>query len=320
MNLVLFFVISIIFCTSVEEGHFSLFKSIFKKRYGTNSEEKKAFEAFKDNLKTVEFLNEKYKGKTTFGYTKFMDMSQQEFQSKVLHQVPKEKLRKGKRVVKTIKKILDTPKYWDWEENGAVTTVKDQGSCGSCWSFSAVGNIEGVWQRAGNPLMDLSTQQVIDCDSLSKGCDGGWMDNAYSYVINTGGIEKEEDYKYEQKQGKCRVNRKLFVANISNAIDMFLDEELIRDYLYDNNPLSAAMNANFLQFYKEGILDPEDCTSEILNHGVLLVGYGTSNGMPYWRVKNSWGTSWGEKGYFRISRGKDQCGIAEAVASSIIEN
>ncbi|CAH8494782.1 unnamed protein product [Dicrocoelium dendriticum] len=226
------------------------------------------------------------------------------------------------RGLKTTKRMrLGLPnKRLDWRQKGAVTPVEDQGRCGSCWAFSVVGNIESQYYLSGRNLTVLSKQQLVDCDRLDDGCDGGYPPQTYSEVIRLGGLVSGADYPYEARRGSCRLNKSQIVANINLALLLPRDEEYQAKYLGARGPLSTVLNAKPLQFYRSGIFSPPFllCSNRDLNHAVVTVGYGQDGRFPYWIVKNSWGTDWGEEGYFRIRRGRGVCGIDRMVTTAVI--
>jgi len=216
------------------------------------------------------------------------------------------------------------PTSVDWVSAGAVTPVKNQGNCGSCWSFSATGAVEGVYgvTHLSDPnyvLPDLSEQQLVSCDTVDGGCNGGWMDDAFNWVVGNGGLCSESDYPYvsgtttenESCVTGCSpvagTDIKGWVDVNPGSVDDLMDAAALQ-------PVSIAIQANQLSFqlYKSGVLDGR--CGQNLDHGVLLVGYGTwTDGTPYWKVKNSWGTSWGMDGYILIERSDaDLCGVLDA--------
>ncbi|XP_028392183.1 cathepsin L1-like [Dendronephthya gigantea] len=208
------------------------------------------------------------------------------------------------------------PSSVDWREKGYVTRVKNQGSCGSCWAFSATGSLEGQhFKKTGN-LISLSEQNLVDCTLWygNRGCSGGLMDNAFRYVKDYG-IDTEESYPYKGVQSLfCFYNSADVGATCSGYVDIKNgSEKQLQSAVGTVGPISAAMDADHssFQLYHSGVYDESDCCSTDLNHGVLVVGYGTLDGKDYWLVKNSWGTDWGIKGYIMMSRNKgNQCGIA----------
>jgi len=202
----------------------------------------------------------------------------------------------------------------DWVAKGAVTPVKDQGQCGSCWAFSATGGIEGAVFLAGKGLTSVSEQQLVDCAGTegNQGCNGGLMDYAFQYVIKSKGIGSEASYKYTARDGTCK--KVASVSTISSFVDVATNEAALL-VAVNKQPISIAIEADqaCFQFYTSGILDDASC-GQNLDHGVLLTGYGTEGSKDYWRVKNSWGASWGDKGFIRFIRGKKQCGLQLAAS------
>jgi len=200
----------------------------------------------------------------------------------------------------------------DWSTKGAVTGVKDQGSCGSCWAFSTTGSMEGTIFLLKGHLTSLSEQQLVDCAGSygNAGCNGGLMDNAFKYAEKNG-LCTEAAYPYTARDGTCKSSSCTASADtkISNYKDVAHNENALGSSV-DITPISVAIEADQsgFQLYKSGVFS--GVCGQNLDHGVLAVGYGTDSGQDYWKVKNSWGTSWGEQGYIRMIRNKDECGIA----------
>lgn len=211
---------------------------------------------------------------------------------------------------------LDRPDMVDWRDEGYVTPVKDQGQCGSCWSFGATGSMEGAIFKKTGELVSLSEQNLVDCDKKSSACQGGLEIYAFDYVISNGGINTEADYPYQSGDGshhQCRFDDSNRVLTISSYDEYPRDEENLTDKLATEGPISVGIDAGqrSFQFYSSGIYYEEDCHTLLLNHAVLAVGYGTQADGDYYIVKNSWGTSWGDAGYILMSRNRNNnCGIA----------
>ncbi|KAH8240332.1 hypothetical protein KR032_010470 [Drosophila birchii] len=205
----------------------------------------------------------------------------------------------------------------DWRSKGAVTGVKNQGSCGSCWAFSATGSLEGQHFRKTGKLVSLSEQNLVDCSGSygNKGCGGGFMTWAFKYIKDNGGIDTEESYPYKAKNDKCKFNRATIGATVTGFVTLPIgDEKKLAETVATIGPVSVAIHvtASF-QHYRSGIYIEPNCDPKQLNHGVLVVGYGSENGKDFWLVKNSWGSSWGDKGYIKMLRnGNNQCGISTA--------
>jgi len=203
----------------------------------------------------------------------------------------------------------------DWRERYKVSSVKNQGSCGSCWAFSSVGAVESAWAIKHNILYNLSEQELIDCSTQNNGCEGGSMDLAFQYIIENG-LCSNLSYPYTAEEEQCNNTCKSLVK-ISNYSDIIQNKEKILMKAVQHQPVSVAIQANkrSFQMYKSGIYSDPDCGFQ-LDHGVLLVGYGYDKdlNMDYWIIKNSWSESWGENGYIRIQRNIDDsrglCGIA----------
>ncbi|XP_063138486.1 cathepsin S isoform X1 [Rattus norvegicus] len=209
------------------------------------------------------------------------------------------------------------PDSVDWREKGCVTNVKYQGSCGSCWAFSAVGALEGQLKLKTGKLVSLSAQNLVDCSTEekygNKGCGGGFMTEAFQYIIDNGGIDSEASYPYKAMDEKCHYDPKNRAATCSRYIELpFGDEEALKEAVATKGPVSVGIDASHSSFflYQSGVYDDPSCTENV-NHGVLVVGYGTLDGKDYWLVKNSWGLHFGDQGYIRMARNnKNHCGIA----------
>ncbi|KAF3446385.1 hypothetical protein FNV43_RR11564 [Rhamnella rubrinervis] len=310
------------------EHHFTNFKKEFGKTYATQEEHDFRFAIFKSNLRRAR-RHQKLDPSAVHGVTKFSDLTAGEFRRKFLG------LRRLRLPADAHKAPIlptnDLPADFDWRDHGAVTPVKDQGSCGSCWAFSTTGALEGAHFLETGDLLSLSEQQLVDCDhecdpeergACDSGCNGGLMTTAYEYTFKAGGLELEKDYPYTgTDRGSCKFDKSKVAASVSNFSVVSLDEDQIAANLVKHGPLSVGINAIFMQTYVGGVSCPYICGKH-LDHGVLLVGYGSAGfapirlkEKPYWVIKNSWGEGWGEQGYYKICRGRNVCGVDSMVST-----
>ena len=224
------------------------------------------------------------------------------------------------------------PEAFDWRDKNVVAGVKDQGSCGSCWSFATCANLEGLYAQKKGVVKTFSEQFLVDCDTEDSACNGGLMERAFAWIKNNnGGFMYESDYPYTGKKGTCSPDATKYVdmkvtgyVKLGESSSVFapVDEDEIKEFLYETGPLAIALNASPLNTYKSGIIDLASwrCSTSGINHAVTLVGYGVDASKGnYWIVKNSWGANWGEEGYFRIARGKATCGINYYITTATVE-
>ena len=314
-------------CTKNVHDNFVKFINKFNKKYNSIEEMSYRMGVFAHNLVIAKHQNTYYKNYYSSVDNQFSDLTESEFEN-----IQGTKISIKKREIDS---ILINNNYSnlkvnsiDWRKEGIVSDIKDQGMCGSCWTFSTVAAIESAYAKKYGDKINLSEQNLIDCvknDELDKGqpccngCNGGLMDNAFDYIIRKqfGGIDTEESYPYEGKNDNCRFNQSEIGAKITSWIDITAGDEIaLANAVAKNGVVSVALDASKQwQLYKAGILVPKElfgCSSDPnkADHGVVIVGYGTENNVDYWIVRNSWGTSWGEKGYIRLIRGQNACGIA----------
>jgi len=273
---------------------------------------------FSANAARVQELNDRNDG-AYFALNKFADLTAEEFRA-YLGYKPSAAARNVS--VLNLPKVA-APDTFDWISQGKVTAVKDQGQCGSCWAFSATENIESVWLIAKSLTPSnfdvLAPQQIVDCDKNDDGCNGGDTPTAYEYVIKAGGMDTEQSYPYHARDGKCAfkpADVEVKISGYSYATKSRNEDEM-KTAVATVAPLSICVDAEPWQFYNSGIMKRAQCGLS-LDHCVQITGYNTGASTPYWVVRNSWGTNWGEKGYIRLEYGTNTCGVAEEATTATI--
>ena len=301
---------------------FNELRFFHKKTYNSTVELYLRFNTFLKNYNKIMMFNNIEKSHY-LRINKFFDLTEDEFNEQYcscFKKTLKNKLYLSKTDCSLDKKqnINDLPESVDWRLKNAVTPIKNQGNCGSCWSFSATGAIEGAWAIKYDQLYSLSEQQMIDCSRSygNFGCQGGEMESAFKYAIDYP-LCTEEDNPYYAENKECINNPKCTpVVNVTSCSYLIPnDQQHLKEVVF-KQPVSVAIeaDASIFQFYQGGVITDKSCGTN-LNHGVLIVGYGIENDTPYWLIKNSWGKDWGDNGYVKILRSDDTndkgiCGIA----------
>lgn len=274
---------------------------------------------FAKNLEVIEDLRKNERGSAEYSYlTPFADLSPDEFSSR-LGLIPSGLDLQVAGPFST-DGLLDA---FDWRENGFTNHIKNQLSCGSCWTFSVIANIEGAGFKETGQLVRLSEQELLDCSSkgtgtgTNAGCGGGFTDGTMQWMIDSGvGLEYEEDYPYKAKGSTCVHQKANEIVKISNFMLIPKAEDQIAAAMMQYGVLSAEANANNWHLYERGIYDQDACINAGLNHGIALVAYGSEDGTPYWTIRNSWGMGYGEKGHIRLVRGRGMCGVQKRVVTA----
>jgi len=312
----------------------------FNKVYSTDTERSTRFENFKATIQKNARLNQ-LNPTATYGLNKFSDMSDAERKQYLSKPISAQAA-----VLTCLATGVDAsrnrfegrkfalPASFDWRALGKISPVKDQGQCGSCWTFSTTGAMESAYavKNNVNATTLLSEQAIVDCSTgcapedgqsvCNQGCNGGWPWTAVSDLMTFGGLPVESDYPYTAADGTCVISGKKLFAKPSNYSCLSGPDQSggpsdevtqMPTYLMKGGALSIALNAEMFFSYTSGVMDSTSCEGTQLDHAVLIVGWGVQNNVQYWIVKNSWGAAWGESGYVRMARGKNLCGMAAAV-------
>lgn len=279
-----------------QASSFEQFKADFGKRYTKEGEEQYRKNIFLRNLIRIQEHNANPANTYQQGVNQFTDLTQAEFEAIYLTlQVPKRTYKEVESVV-----TMSSSGEIDWQKAGKVTPIKNQGGCGSCWAFSATAAQESAILLAGGESVSLSEQQLVDCSRSygNQGCNGGWMDSAFEYAIDHG-LTTTSAYPYVARDQACKIDSGDY--KVDNYVDVPGCDSLLN--ALSARPVSVAVDASVWSPYKSGILS--NCGLNV-NHGVLLIGATDE----YWKIKNSWGTSWGESGLIRLTRG-NTCAICQ---------
>ncbi|KAF7058364.1 hypothetical protein CFC21_065439 [Triticum aestivum] len=299
-----------------------LWMAKFGRAYADAEEKLSRQEVFAANAQHVDAVNRAGDRTYTLGLNQFSDLTDDEFLEMHLgyrHQrgvdyAPVAAVNMSKAAAG---QFQDTPDSMDWRAQGALTQVKNQLSCGSCWAFAAVAATEGLVKIATGDLISMSEQQVLDCTGGANTCNAGDINAALRYVAASGGLQPEAAYAYNGQQGACRSGGVMpnSVASVGAPrwATLYGDEGALQE-LAASQPVAVGVEASDPDFrhYMSGVYSGSSSCGQRLNHAVTVVGYGADgSGQEYWVVKNQWGTGWGEAGYMRLSRGNGaNCGIA----------
>uniref|UniRef100_A0A0D6R7U7 Peptidase C1A papain C-terminal domain-containing protein n=1 Tax=Araucaria cunninghamii TaxID=56994 RepID=A0A0D6R7U7_ARACU len=306
--------------TSATALQFAEFALRYGKNYGSLSELVQRYNVFVGNMELIESTNS-MNLPYTLGVNEFADLTWEEFKGHRLG------ASQNCSATKSNHKMTDAvlPETKDWREVGIVSPVKNQGHCGSCWTFSTTGALEAAYTQATGKTVSLSEQQLVDCAGAFNnfGCSGGLPSQAFEYIKYNGGLDTEETYPYTAKDGVCKYDVNNVGAKVADAVNISLGaEDELKHAVGLVRPVSVAFEViNEFRFYKGGVFTSTHCAQGPMdvNHAVLAVGYGVSEeGTPYWIIKNSWGESWGVNGYFSMEMGKNMCGVATCASYPVV--
>jgi len=321
------------------------FKVQYGRNYHTLHEELHRRELWEANLQLIAEHNSQPGITFTMGVNSFSDMTEEEVQQR-LGLVPMDIAHHGNHMRDTHRDLtsfynLDIegfgvnprfiPDSVDLREEGCINHVKDQGSCGSCYSFSAVGALESYQCLETGHMVSLSEQNIIECswEQGNNGCSGGWMDWVFLYVYENGGIDTEAYYPYVSGEdgvdnGTCQYSAAPSDVGATCMGWVYLpngDEEAMQQAIAQKGPVSIAYDVlTDFMYYESGVYSSQNCSQYQLNHAMLVVGYGTEMDQDYWLLKNSWGEDWGDEGYIKVARNMDNnCGIASVGVYPVVE-
>ncbi|EHB04864.1 Cathepsin W [Heterocephalus glaber] len=319
---------------------FKLFQIQFNKSYSNPAEHARRLDIFVHNLAMAQRLQEEDLGTAEFGVTPFSDLTEEEFgQLYGNWRAAKKDLRVGRKVRFEKQELI--PPSCDWRKApNIISPVKYQGKCNCCWAIAAAGNIEALWNIRFKQSVEVSVQELLDCGRCGDGCLGGYVWDAFITVLNYSGLASEKDYRF---RGRANIHRCLApfykkVAWIQDYVMLPRNEHTMARYVATQGPITVLINQMLLQHYRQGIIraTPSTCDPWLVNHYVLLVGFGKEeekkgsekdlsqsnhlprHSTPYWILKNSWGAHWGEQGYFRLHQGSNTCGITRSPLTACI--
>jgi cathepsin L len=313
------------------EELFQGFIQQFQRRYESAEERAYRKAVFLENHNFITSFNSKGDATFTLKMNHFGDMDRDEFSKTMTPKIQRPETNGANGIHDISSNVNDIPASIDWRDYGAVTMVKDQGACGSCWTFGSTGALEGAWKIKNNQLVSLSEQQIVDCAWINwgadgestLGCNGGFAAPAYQWIINNGGIATESDYVYLAQDGMCRASDRSSGVQVSGYVNVTSFSEDALQSAVAMGPVAIAIDASLdtFRFYGSGVYYDPKCRSgfDFLDHEVLAIGYGVLNGSDYWLVKNSWSTHWGDNGFIYMSRNRrNNCGIASQATYPLV--
>ncbi|KAI5082143.1 hypothetical protein GOP47_0001886 [Adiantum capillus-veneris] len=295
----------------------------YGKHYSTPEEVRHRFQAYVNSLDLIKATNSRnlpYK----LGINQFADLTWEEFKGTYLSSTQQNCSATAKPKGNRLRDITP-PSSKDWREDGIVSAVKNQASCGSCWTFSTTGALEAAHAQATGDVLLFSEQQLIDCAGgyNNFGCNGGLPSQAFEYIKYNGGLDTEDAYPYTGADGVCQYSTDSIGVQVYDVVNITLGaEDELKEAVGLVRPVSVAFEVvDGFKLFKSGVYTSDTCESspESVNHAVLAVGYDVDeSGTPYWIIKNSWGESWGMNGYFNMEMGKNMCGIATCASYPVV--
>ncbi|XP_038186839.1 cathepsin W [Arvicola amphibius] len=313
---------------------FKLFQIKYNRSYSNEAEYARRLDIFAYNLAQAQRLQEEDLGTAEFGETPFSDLTEEEFGQIYGHKRAPERIPNMVKKAGSEKWGGPVPPSCDWRKaTNIISSVKNQENCRCCWAIAAADNIEALWRIKHSQPVEVSVQELLDCDRCGNGCQGGFVWDAYMTVLNYSGLASKKDYPFQGRPSPhgCLAKKYKKVAWIQDFTMLKRNEQVIAGYLATYGPITVTINMKLLQGYQKGVIKAThtNCDPQHVDHSVLLVGFGREKeegiqsgtvwsqarkprrSVPYWILKNSWGAKWGEKGYFRLYRGNNSCGITK---------